>query len=101
MFKFYKGKKPYNCKLNQNVEINLQLSLIHFFPDISEESADDNDSLFSLSLSGHFPPAFSITLNRARSLSYESPTADAETDSYFDEVLRKNVELWKQSETVT
>lgn len=90
---------PYYCRINQTG--SLLSSATSSFDDISEESADDSDSLFSLSLSGHFPPAFSITLNRARSLSYESPTADAETDSYFDEVLRKNVELWKQSETVT
>jgi hypothetical protein len=72
-----------------------------FFPDISEESTDDNDSIFSLSFSGQFPPSFSISAIRAKSLSYDSPTADTEADSYFDEVLRKNVELWKLSETVT
>lgn len=96
---FRQQSVPYYCRINQTG--SLLSSATSSFDDISEESADDNDSLFSLSLSGHFPPAFSITLNRARSLSYESPTADAETDSYFDEVLRKNVELWKQSETVT
>ncbi|XP_061176517.1 uncharacterized protein LOC133185371 [Saccostrea echinata] len=91
---------PYYCRINHSAG-SLLSSATSSFDDISEESADDNDSLFSLSLSGHFPPRFSISLNRARSLSFESSPADPEADSYFDEVLRKNVELWKLSENVT
>ncbi|KAK3097428.1 hypothetical protein FSP39_009574 [Pinctada imbricata] len=96
---------PYYMHIYRSVDSG---SIASSFDDVSEFAIDDefqqpsdNDSLFSLSLSGNYP-TIPRNLMKPRSLSYDEPDLENDKfeDDYLEQLLLTNISLWKKSENI-